>query len=211
VNIRAVFFDFDGVLIDSMPAHERAWGKILSSIGIHLDSLYFRLHEGEKADDTVRTLLLEHGVILSEAEQRALIERKRQLYRTFSPKGLIPEARVLVNELRARGVECSIVTGSVRSNMNSVLAEDEFSLFERIISADNYLRGKPEPDPYLMALEQSGFHSGECLVLENAPLGIQSAKAAGLKTIAIAVTLPPEYLRQADEIIFQYQELLKFL
>jgi beta-phosphoglucomutase len=194
-----------------MPAHEKAWGEILDSVGVHLDYLYFRMHEGEKADVTIRNLLLEHGVHLTDAEQKDLIERKRQFYRKIAPQGLIPEAKQLVHQLTELGVECSIVTGSVRGNMDSVLNDGELDLFKRVITADDYHNGKPHPDPYLMALEQSGFNRDQCLVLENAPLGIQSAKAAGLKTVAVTATLPPAYLKEADIIISEYHELLRIL
>ncbi|MCB9391809.1 MAG: HAD hydrolase-like protein, partial [Calditrichaeota bacterium] len=130
--IQAVFFDFDGTLIDSMPAHVVAWEKILSEVGITLDDLYFQLNEGEKAEDTIARLLAENGVNYSPQEQEALIERKRALYRKTAPKGLIPEAAELVKELHRRNIACDIVTGSIRSNMDAVLSPKEFSLFRHI-------------------------------------------------------------------------------
>ena len=211
MKIKAIFFDFDGVLIDSMPAHETAWQKILAEIGINVDKLYFRIHEGEKAELTINNLLAEHGKTLPTEEQAMLIEKKRSLYKTIAPAGLIPEARKLIDAAIKLGVKCNIVTGSIRNNMNSVLVSDEFELFEHIITAEMYMNGKPFPDPYLMGLAKSGYSAENSIVLENAPMGIKSAKAAGLKTVAITSTLPPEYLKEADEIIKEYQELLKFL
>jgi beta-phosphoglucomutase len=205
---RAVFFDFDGTLFDSMPVHIRAWKQILSEIGIVIDDLYLNLHEGEKAEDTVARLLSEHGKNFSTAEQAALIERKRALYRSEAPRGLIPAARTLIEELRGLGVECDIATGSNYRNVEAVLPTEELQLFTHIISADDYDHGKPLPDPYLKAVERAGFPKEQCLVLENAPLGIESARAAGLRTIAITTTLPPDFLRGADQIIHSFEELL---
>lgn len=209
--IQAVFFDFDGTLIDSMSAHIVAWEKILGDVGIQLDDLYLQLHEGEKAEDTVARLLAEHGVALSPVEQAALIERKRALYRAQAPAGLIPEAAELIHELRRRNIACDIVTGSIRSNMDAVLSPDEFALFRHIYTPAEYGKGKPAPDPYRAALERSGLTVFECLALENAPLGIQSAKAAGLTTVAVTTTLPPRYLEEADHIIHKYSDFLSLL
>ena len=209
--IKAVFFDFDGTLIDSMPAHVLAWSKILGEIGVQLDDLYFQLHEGEKAEATISRLLAENGVNYSTDEQFELIERKRALYRSQAPAGLIPEAADLVGELRNRGIACDIVTGSIRSNMDAVLTQAEFALFRNIYTPADYAKGKPAPDPYTTALAGSGLQAEECLVLENAPLGIQSSKAAGLRTAAITTTLPPKYLKEADHVIHNFSDFLSLL
>jgi len=211
MNTRAVFFDLDGTLVDSMPAHIHAWRTVLADLGIMLDDLYVQLHEGERAEDTIIRLTRENGYSFSPVEISDLLDRKRALYRSRAPKGLIPEARRLVEDLRESSVECHIVTGSVRSNMNGVLSPDELALFCHIITANDYSVGKPAPDPYLMALERSGLPASQCLVLENAPLGIQSAKAAGLTTIAITTTLPAEHLREADHVITHYGDMKRFL
>ena len=207
-RVRAILFDLDGVLIDSMPHHERAWRQVLSEIGIKLDPLYVRLHEGEKAEATVHELLREHGREMSDSEVEILIERKRKLYRTTAPKGLIPGARKTVEKLLDAGIRCSIVTGSVRANMASVLSDEEIALFDPVISAEMYNRGKPHPEPYLKALEKLGLLAEECIVVENAPRGIQSAKAAGIKVIALTVTLPPEHLVEADFIFEHHSNIL---
>jgi beta-phosphoglucomutase len=208
---KAVFFDFDGVLIDSMPAHVRAWKRVTEEIGIKVSDHYFELHEGEKPEYTVKQLLAEQRIELSDEAQRNLIERKRQIYRGEAPAGLIPEARAVIDILRARGIECDVVTGSIRKNMEVTLGETEIALFSRITTAEDYDKGKPFPDPYLMGLTRSGYASEECIVLENAPLGIRSAKAAGIRTIGIVTTLPAEYLHEADQIITTYAELLNYV
>lgn len=209
--IKAVFFDLDGTLVDSMPAHEQAWTTVLGELGIQLTALYVQLHEGEKADDTFRRLLSEHGLHYSDAQMHALLERKRALYRAAAPAGLIPEARALVQACAARGLMCAIVTGSVRSNLNGVVPPEDVRLFRHIITADDYARGKPAPDPYLLAVEKSGLSAPECLALENAPLGIQSARAAGVLTVAITTTLPARYLSNAHHVVTAYDHVLGYL
>ena len=208
MSTRAVFFDFDGTLIDSMPAHVSAWAEILKSVGIDLEDKYFEMHEGEKAEDTIASLFRENGVQMSREERDALIERKRELYRSRAPKGLIPEARQLVDALREREIHCDIVTGSIKQNMTAVLSDEEMALFRNIVTPHEYSSGKPEPDPYLTALKISGLAPESCLVLENAPLGIRSAKVAGIYTVAITTTLPPYLLSDANRIISSFPEFL---
>jgi beta-phosphoglucomutase len=211
LKIQAVFFDFDGTLVDSMPAHVAAWSEILGGIGLKLEDRYFELHEGERAEDTIKRLLSERGFDYSDKERADLIERKRALYRTKAPKGLNADARKLVEELRARKIDCDIVTGSIRRNLDAVLADDEISLFRNIITPADYAQGKPAPDPYLKGLEHSGLEREQCLVLENAPLGIQSAKGAKLQTLAITTTLEREHLREADVIIDSFESVLHYV
>ena len=209
--IQAVFFDFDGTLIDSIPAHVIAWERILGEIGIELDDHYVQMNEGEKAEDTVSRLLSEHGINYTEEQQAELIERKRKLYRTMAPKGLIPEAIELLKELGRRNIACDIVTGSIRSNIEAVLSPEEFALFRFIYTPTEYGKGKPAPDPYATALNRSGLKAFECLAFENAPLGVKSAKAAGLRTVAITTTLPPQYLSEADHVIHNFADFLPLL
>ncbi|MBU1935964.1 HAD family phosphatase [bacterium] len=208
---RAVLFDLDGVLIDSMPHHISAWQQVLGEIGIQIDSLYIRLHEGEKAEATVGRLLQEHGMEMSDNDLAQLIERKRALYRKTAPQGLIPGARYTVEKMKEAGIRCAIVTGSVRANMTSVLSDDDIALFNPVITAEMYTRGKPHPEPYLKALEEMKLAASDCLVVENAPRGIQSAKAAGIKVAALTVTLPRKYLSEADVICDRHDELLRIV
>lgn len=209
---RAVFFDLDGTLIDSMPAHVAAWSKILKDEGIPVDDCFIRLHEGEKAEDTISQLAKNNGFALTPAQLKDIIERKRTLYRTMAPRGIIPDALKLVETLRKKKIECDIVTGSIRRNLDGVVSAKEQALFTHIIAADDYQNGKPAPDPYLMAIRISGFPPDECMAFENAPLGIRSALAAGLRTVAITTTLAPEDLQiPGCRVISRYEEFLNWL
>ena len=208
---RAAFLDLDGVLIDSMSAHAKAWVQMLAEHSLVEDERLIYLREGEKADDSVALFLKKHGIELPYAERHAMVERKREIYHTMAPHGLQPEARKLVEELRRRGIELTIVTGSNRRNVDQTIPPEEQAFFARIITADNYEHGKPAPDPYLAALAQSGCKREECRILENAPFGIQAGKAAGIFTVAITTSLPAQYLAEADQIIETYPEFLNHL
>lgn len=211
MNTLAVFLDFDGVLVDSMTAHARAWVQMLSEYGIEEDELLFYLREGEKADVTIDFVLQKHGIAMPPEERHEMVERKRAIYHAVAPRGLMPEARKLVEELRRRDIALTIVTGSNRRNIDRTVPLEDQAFFTRIITADNYTSGKPAPDPYLAALVQSGAPRERCRILENAPLGIRSGKAAQIFTVAIMTSLPAQYLTEADQIIQTYPEFLNYL
>ncbi len=194
-----------------MAAHAQAWVSMLREHGIDEEELLFYLREGEKAEDTAALVMEKHQRPSTPQERMAMVERKRELYRRMAPHGMNALARELVDELNRRGILCMIVTGSNRRNVDKTLSAAEQKLFQQIITADDYHRGKPEPDPYVAALAASTFAREECRVLENAPLGIRAAKAAGLTTIAITTTLPASYLSEADGVIATYPEFLSWL
>jgi beta-phosphoglucomutase len=188
-----------------------AWQQILGEIGIEIEHLYIELHEGEKAETTVLRLLQQHDQDHSTERVNALIEKKRALYQSNAPRGLNNDARNLVDALRQRGLKCHIVTGSNLRNLEKTISTEEFGLFETVTAADDYHFGKPDPEPYLTGIARGKCRSEEALVLENAPLGVRAAKAAGIRTIAITTTLPQDYLSEADHIIHHYEELLSYV
>lgn len=200
-QIQAVIFDFDGVLVDSMQHHVDAWQTVFREYGIELTPQEILEREGEKARLTTSSIARNHGIELNNDEVERLIRKKRKIYRANAKRRIRPLARVAVSECRRRGFKTAIVTGSVRDNLEWALAPEESALFDVIITADNVCHGKPHPEPYLSAAEKLGVSPQECLVIENAPLGIRSAKAAGMKCIAVTTTLSADHLCEADLIL----------
>jgi beta-phosphoglucomutase len=200
-RIRAVIFDFDGVLVDSMQHHVDAWQAVFREYGVELSPQEILEREGEKARLTTSLIARKHGIELDDDEVERLIRRKRKIYRAQAKRRIRPSALTAVLECRQRGYKTAIVTGSVRDNLEWALPPEELALFDAIITADAVRFGKPHPEPFLAAAEKLGLSPQECLVIENAPLGIRSAKAAGMKCIAITTTLPADRLQEADLII----------
>jgi beta-phosphoglucomutase len=207
VDIKAVLFDLDGVLIDSMPHHVSAWQEVFRQEGVEVPEMVFRLAEGEKAGLTIRKLAKEHHLDWSDEKLDEMIAKKRRIYRSRAPRGMRPQAKKAVLFCQSQGWKTGIVTGSVQSNLNWMLSEEERSLFDLILSSEYYLNGKPDPEPYLNAARALGVEPEHCLVIENAPLGIRSAKAAGMTCIALTTTLPAEELHEADLIIGDLDEI----
>ena len=125
--------------------------------------------------------------------------------------GIIPNVDKVLYFLRSQGVQCWVVTGSGQRNLINALNKTFDNVFTGIISSFDVTKGKPDPEPYLKAWERSGFKKEECMVVENAPLGVRAAKAAGLYTFAVNTgPLPDEELwdEKADEVLPDMQALL---
>lgn len=210
-STKAALFDLDGVLIDSMPYHVGAWREVFREQGVDVPEMVFRLAEGEKAGLTIRRLVSEYQLDWSEEKLDALISKKRRIYRSKVPRGMRPQAKRAVLICRSKGWKTAIVTGSVQSNLNWMLSGEERALFDLILSSEFYTRGKPDPEPYLNAAKELSVKPEECLVIENAPLGIRSAKAAGMTCIALTTTLPTKVLGEADIVIADLDQLENIL
>jgi beta-phosphoglucomutase len=206
--IHTVLFDLDGVLIDSMPHHVRAWQEEFAAWGVQVDPLIFRLREGEKAAATLAFAAQEYGLVLTEPQAHQFVESKRHRYRKTAPKHLIEGAVDVLKTLRNIGIKTALVTGSIRRNLDHSISEDEQNLFDAIITADLCHHGKPDPEPYLRAVETLNMTPQHCLAVENAPLGIQSAKSAGVFVLALTSTLPTKYLKSANSIIDDLSDIL---
>jgi beta-phosphoglucomutase len=197
----------DGVLVDSMPAHIEAWRQVWQTLGLELPAIEIKIREGQKALVSIKEIAEKFGLKLSEAESQELLQQKRKIYSTLSPAGLKPSALELLRKLKARHLKIALVTGSVRENLEKVLTMEEIALFDYILTSEDIENGKPSPDPYLKAQKALEVSPSECLVVENAPLGIASAKSAGMKVVALTSTVSEDYLRDADWIISNLSEV----
>ena len=198
---KAIIFDFDGVLVDSMPAHVKAWRKVGAEYGWDVSPQEIKLREGEKAAVTAKQMFENHGVNPSEKQVVMFLQKKRNYYAEYAPSNLNEDAGELLRNIKHIGLKLALVTGSIHENINRVMTSEDRALFDVIITGDEVLNGKPDPEPYIRALKLLNVEPSECLVIENAPLGIQAAKSAGMKVAAITSTLPPEKLAEADWIM----------
>jgi len=199
--IKAVLFDFDGVLVDSTPYHVESWKRVLQPYGLEIDPRDIYLREGSKAVEIANYLLAKGGILLSQEELERLIERKRKIYRRITRAKPQRGAEELIKRLKERGLKVGLVTGSIMKNVQRVLDSKLIRDFDVIITGEEVERAKPDPEPYLKAAQKLGLSPSECLVVENAPLGIEAAKRAGMTCIAITSTLNKEDLEGADEIL----------
>jgi len=208
--IKAILFDMDGVIVDTLHFHYLAWDKMFRERGGLVDKHTVLLHEGRNSKEILPILMKETNVIIPENEWDEFIDKKREYYRSIVEIKYFPNVFNVIEELRKRGLKTALVTASARKNMEKAIPEDKRKLFDVILTAENFKKAKPNPDPYLEAQKQLGVGVHECVVVENAPLGIEAAKNAGMICIAIETTLEREFLKNADFIINSIEELPAF-
>ena len=207
----AVIFDFDGVIVDSEPIHLQCFAETLGPLGIALTARdYYAKYLGFDDHDCYATVLQDNGREADEAMIAELIVRKcgltKQMYRQSVP--VIPGAVALVGTLDAAGVPLAICSGAMREEID--LAAGRLGVLDRftvVVAQKDVARGKPDPEGYVRALEQlrSG-HAGPirpacCVAIEDTAAGVQSARAAGVKVLALTGSSPAEELAAADAVV----------
>ncbi len=205
-NTQGVLFDLDGTLIDSTPAIARSWSAVLTEIGIPLEVLP-SLH-GQPSRQSLHRLL--PNASLEEIDHWA---KKIESLEVEDTDGIIllPGARELFEDLDRREIEWFIVTSCTRELGTARAKSVGLSLPPKSIFFDDVEKGKPHPDPYLLGLERLGISANNALVIEDAPAGIKSGKAAGIKVVAMVTTHERESLHEADFIADSLLDLPKLL
>ena len=187
-SLRAVLFDMDGVLYDSMPSHAKAWHRAMAHFGYDLPEQEAYMHEGRTGASTINIVSRrQRGIEESEERIQEIYQVKSAYFNEYPPAQPMPGALELLRKLKAQGLKILIVTGSGQHSLLDRLNSDYPDIFRRelMVTAFDVKHGKPHPEPYLMGMEKGALRPDECIVVENAPLGIRAAKAAGIFTIAV--------------------------
>ncbi len=192
-----VLFDMDGVLVDSGPAHRESWQRLARKHGLEVSAERFRQTFGRPSRDIIRFLwgaqVTDDQVGRLDAEKETLY---RQLIRDHIP--LMPGCRELLARLRKAGYRLAVATSGPPENLDLVISDGLIAnYFEAEVHGFEIARGKPAPDCLLLAAERLELPPERCIVVEDAPVGIEAAHAAGMKTIALAGTHPAEALKAA--------------
>jgi HAD superfamily hydrolase (TIGR01509 family) len=195
-DLKAVLFDMDGVLYDSMKWHAKSWKETMDEFDIPSTSDEFYLYEGMVGRSTINHLMnRERNRDATQEETDAIYKRKTELFSKYNDGSLIPYAYDFVKQVHDDGLICAIVTGSGQPTLINKIETNFPGLFskERIVTAFDVKHGKPHPEPYLMGLEKAGhLKPNQAIVIENAPRGVEAAVAAGIFTIAINTGPIPE-------------------
>lgn len=185
---RAALIDMDGTLYDSMVNHTAAWHRLISEAGIPCTREEFYLYEGRTGAATINELFKRgKGREATDEEKRDLYHLKTIYFRELPPVSRMPGALEMVTILRDMGLKRVIVTGSGQSSLIDRIPVDFPGLFStdlRITSRD-VVHGKPDPEPYLKAMELAGVKYWQSIVIENAPLGVKAGTASGAFTIGV--------------------------
>ena len=187
-----ILFDLDGVLVDSTECVERSWRNWAASRGLDADRVMQVAH-GRRTVETV-ALVAPH---LALAEEVAALEGVE----AHTTEGVyeIPGARELLERLPLDA--WAIVTSGIRSVATLRIRHTGLPMPRVLVPADEITRGKPDPEGYLTAAARLGRAPGECVVVEDAPAGLEAARAAGMRSIGIAGTFPASALTMADLVV----------
>ena len=199
---KAVLFDMDGVLYDSMPNHAIAWQESMARFGIHMTADDAYATEGARGVDTIRQMVSQQQRReIDEKEAQRMYDVKSHIFHSLPEAPVMPGVLELMQKIKEGGLMCCVVTGSGQRPLIERIMKDfrAFVTEDHITTAYDVKRGKPNPDPYLMGLQKAGgLKPWEAVVVENAPLGVRSGHAAKIFTIAVNTgPLPDEELLSA--------------
>jgi beta-phosphoglucomutase-like phosphatase (HAD superfamily) len=186
--LKAVLFDMDGVLFNSMPYHAVAWAKAMSLNGLPFEEREAYLHEGRTGAGTINIVKQRiYGTDATPEEIKKIYQDKCDVFNSFPLAKPFDGGLELVQKVKAAGLTPIIVTGSGQKSLLGRLEENYPGLFHRelMVTAFDVKIGKPNPEPYLMGLKKGHLQPNEAIVVENAPLGIESSVGANIFTVAL--------------------------
>jgi beta-phosphoglucomutase len=201
-QLRAFLFDMDGTIVDNMAFHTRSWITFFERRGQAIDAdAFFRATAGRQGGEIIRTYLGEH---LGDDEVAALNHEKESVYRELYAPHLLAVAGfdALIERAKTQGVKLAVGTAAPPANVEFTLdGLDLRQHFDAIVGAQDVARGKPHPDVFLKAAELCGVAPEDCIVFEDAPLGVEAARRAGMRCVVLTTTLPRDAFTAFDNVI----------
>jgi len=208
---QAIIFDMDGVIVDSMPYHFIAWYEALRPWGVRVSCFEVYAQEGERWETTLKGLLKREKIKPTRKVLKAIFTLRQKIFKRYFKRYIFHGAYELLVDLRKQGFILGLVTGSPLNEIKRILPVKLLRLFTAIVAGNQVKNGKPHPEPYLRAAGLLKLKPETCLVIENAPFGIISAKRAGMPCIAVSTSLPKEYLTDADIVVTQLNQVSSYI
>jgi beta-phosphoglucomutase len=208
--LKAVIFDFDGVITDSEALHLRAFNLILERFKVQIaDHDYYEKYLGLSDRDCFKTLINEGALALTHGQVPDLVSQKKQVYAVLAATEgqLIEGVRPFLDLLAEHRVPMAVCSGALLAEIQVILQRADLSrFFPIIVSADQLAKGKPDPEGFLLTLKRLNetvgpIRAAECVVVEDSHWGLDAAIAAGMHTIAVTNSYPPEQLAMAERIV----------
>jgi beta-phosphoglucomutase len=203
----AVIFDVDGVLIDSYQAHYKSWLQMFAEHGVSFTEKEFRGTFGRTSRDIIAAL---YGAVLSDAEMDLWDDRKEALYRDIIRESFpaIDGAVELLDALHAAGFHLGVGSSGPPENIALTLeCLGRANLFDAVVTRIDVTRGKPDPQVFQIAGERLDAEPGQCVVVEDAPAGIEAANRAGMASVALTGTATRAELSHAKLVVDSLREL----
>ncbi len=202
--LKAIIFDFDGVIADSEPLHWRAFMQVVKPRGWAFDFEHYMQHYiGFDDRDAFREMFREHDEPLSDKLLHDLITQKAKAFAEIVREGItaLPGAVELITSA-SQALPLAICSGALREDIDLILPGigdgNLAECFQAVVTADDVTQSKPDPACYLEAARRLSVPAGECLAIEDTVTGLVSARDAGMKTLAVATTHPIDMLGDAD-------------
>jgi beta-phosphoglucomutase-like phosphatase (HAD superfamily) len=208
---RALIFDMDGTMVDSMPFHAKSWGEFTRRHGIAMEvDEVLRRTTGRNGVECMRELF---GRRLADDEALTLVAEKEGIYRElFGPVfAEVRGFRQFARQAAQRGLKVAVGTAGDRHNIEFVMTRLQMAPPPlAVVGGDEGLPGKPEPAIFLEAARRIGAQAASCIVFEDAPLGIEAARRAGMRAVAVCTTHSAAELAGSHVVaqVRDYEELL---
>jgi beta-phosphoglucomutase len=206
---RGVLFDLDGVVLKSMDQHVEAWQYAFAQVGLQLSREEFYKLEGRGVRSVVEDLAAKYH--LQPDLKPEIIKTKMEYYNRIYKAEFYDGLFELLHVLKNKKIKTALITGANRERVDTLLRAHLNGFFAATVSSDDVTNTKPFPEPYLKGASLLSLQPAECVVIENAPLGIRSAKEAGMTVIAVRTTLEDTYLQQADFIVDDLRDVYQLV
>lgn len=207
---KGIIFDMDGVLINSMYDHADAW--IYAFKKSNIDILHEDIYEIEGANykGIVDIIYAKKNLIPTNDDYLTHLNNKRDRFLQYNNSKPFDGMQHVLNILKSK-YKLAVASGSDKKIVSDLMDRFYSNVFVIQISGEDVIKGKPDPEPYLKAAEKMDLKPDECIVIENAPLGVQAAKNAGMYCIAVPTYVTKEKLMMADMIIENHSALSSYL
>ena len=206
-NIKGFLFDFDGVIAKTMDDNFNAWKSSMEEFGVEIKKEDYFLLEGMSLVEIAKKFCKDNNLDISYF--KGIVDKKERYYIENHHFELYSGVEEFIDKLKSISILTGIVTAASYERLSKSVPKEFLEKFDTIVTGDKTNKGKPYPDPYLKGLSDLNLMANGCIVIENAPMGIKSAKKAGIYCIAICSTLDKAYLQEADEIIDEFKNINK--
>lgn len=208
--LKALIFDMDGVLVDSMPFQAAAWRKAFLDMGMEIQEQDIYEIEGSNPNNGLTLLIQKAGKEPETYDFETITSIYRQEFKRIFELKAFDGMKECLEVLKTRFL-LSVVSGSDHLIVHGIVDQIFPGIFDIVVTGDDIKNSKPHPEPFLKAVELLNVQREECIVIENAILGVEAAKKAEIYCIGIPTYLEPSQLDRADLVVGDHRQLMQHL
>ncbi len=208
--LKALIFDMDGVLVDSMPFHAAAWKKAFLDMGMEIQDRDIYAIEGSNPTNGIHLLIQKARKEPEEYNFEIITSIYRQEFKRIFELKAFDGMKECLETLKTRFL-LSVVSGSDHLIVHGIIDKLFPNIFDIVVTGDDIKNSKPDPDPFLKAVKLLNVQREECIVIENAILGVEAAKKAEIYCIGVPTYVEPSQLDRADLVVGDHRLLMQHL